>query len=291
MNNLIKYAENKKEEAKEAGDADDGNEQFFNEEFSFYGNSVKDEFKERIILGELEEESAKDVALTIRNKGLSSLFDEIAKLMKKPMLTPQEIRKISELSSQYELSEEYIAMLAAHLAAKEKFSVQILVSRAMNIFGQGITSAEILGAYLSEQEKERKDLIEYKKIFGIINRKPSKKENDYLHKWSVEYGFGVPIVAEAYSFSSIKTSNVSFVYMDKILTDWHEHSCKTVEECRARYNERGEELKRNAEEKREAEERRRPSRKAEKPKKRYGEFDAEEAFKLALDRSFTSDGE
>ena len=45
----------------------------------------------------------------------------------------------------------------------------------------------------------------------------------------------------------------------------------------------------SAEEKREANAKRRPDRKEPKPPKRYGEFDAEEAFKLALDRSFADD--
>jgi hypothetical protein len=60
-------------------------------------------------------------------------------MMHKTMLTPAEIRRLSELSSQYELTEEYIAMLAAHLAGENMLSVGILVKRAMTLVGQGVT--------------------------------------------------------------------------------------------------------------------------------------------------------
>lgn len=276
----------------EAGVIEEGaeeKEEFFDEEVSFYGNSVKNEFEERTLVQELDEQPSKEIAATIRNKKLCGLFDEIAMLMQKPMLTPQEIRRLSELVSQYELSEEYILTLAAHLNEKGALTVNAVVNRATNLVGKGVNTADELNAYITEKEKESKDIAEYKKIFGINNRKISPRENDYLHKWSSEYCFGAVIVEEAYSQCSINTAKLSLAYIDKILTDWHEHSCKTLDECRDRYRERKAELIKEAEAKREANAKRRPEKSQPKQVKRYGEFDAEEAFKLALDRSFAAE--
>lgn len=254
-------------------------------EVSFYGNCVRDEFPERTILGELEEESGEEIARTIRSNKLAALFDECAALMHKTMLTPAEIRRISELSSQYELSEEYIALLAAHLNEENMLSVGILVKRAITLVGRGIANVEALAEYIANREREKSELYEYKRIFGIYDRSLSKTEREYLEKWSKEYGYGTEIVGMAYDITVLNTQKCSFRYMDKLLSDWHAASCKTLTECETRYEEYKRELDALAEEKRQKTEKRRVEKK--KPEKRYGDFDPEEAFRMALARSFS----
>ena len=254
-------------------------------EVSFFGNTLSHEFAERTYLGELEEEGAKQVAKTIRDNKLLSLIDELAKLMGKPMLTPREIRSISQLSSQCSLSEEYIAVLAAHVKETGSFSVTNLVNRALSLVKEGVMTTETLTEYITSREEDRKIPKEYKRIFGIYKRAFSDKEKEYLVKWVDGYGFGEAIVRKAYDISTINTGDLSFVYMDKLLTDWHEGGCKTVSECEVRYAERKLEIEREVEQRKSQNEKRRPETKK-KPEKRYGDFDPEEAFKLAIGRSF-----
>lgn len=257
-------------------------------EVSFYGNKVSCEFPEREILGELTEQSAKSVATTIRDKRLASLFDEIANMMGKAMLTPQEIKKISELVSQYELSEEYIAMLAAHLLAGGKLSVGILIRRAINLVGDGIITADSLAEYISDREQEKNEYMEYRRIFGIFDRKLSPMEKELLRKWSREFTFGIEIVTMAYDICVMNTAKLSFKYMDKLLSDWNESGCKTLEDCEKRYTERKAELDAEIQKKKDDNEKRRPqkTKEASTGKVKYGDFDPEEAFRIALSRSF-----
>ena len=257
-------------------------------EVSFFGNKLTEEFPEREVLGELAEESALSVAKTIRDKRLASLFDEIAAMMGKAMLTPQEIKRISELSSQYELSEEYIATLSAHLLAEGKLSVGILVRRAMKLAGDGVITAEHLSEYIKDKEREKDEYMEYRRIFGIFERKLSPTEKAFLHKWSRELAYGTEIVTMAYDIAVLNTSKLSFSYMDKLLTDWSEHGCKTLSECEGRYAERKAELDAENQKKREDMEKRRPAKptEAKATKVKYGDFDPEEAFRIALSRSF-----
>ena len=63
--------------------------------------------------------------------------------------------------------------------------------------------------------------------------------------------------------------------MDKILTAWHEAGCKTLAECVAHQGEQ----KSTAEEPKRA-------KKSEAPKLRYGDFDIDDAFQKALNRSY-----
>ena len=256
-------------------------------EVSFFGNKVTEEFADRGS-DDLVEETAKEVAKTIRDNKLASLFDECAKMMNKLMLTPQEIRRISELSSQYALSEEYILTLAAHLLEEGNLSVGILVKRAITLAGEGIVSIEALSDYISEKEARKSEFTEYRRIFGIYNRSFSAKEKELLLRWSKEFSYGTEVVGMAYDITVMNTSKLSFKYMDKLLTDWHDNGCLTLQQCEKRYIERKAELDKAAEEEKEKNAKRRPDKK-DKPAKRYGDFDPEEAFKLALARSYSSD--
>ena len=256
-------------------------------EVSFYGNKLTEEFPEREVLGELTEESSLSVAKTIRDKRLASLFDEIAAMMGKAMLTPQEIKRISELASQYELSEEYIATLSAHLLEQGNLSVGVLIRRAMKLAGDGVLTAEHLSEYIKDKERERDEYMEYRRVFGIFDRKLSPTEIKYISKWSRDLAFGTEIVTMAYDITVMNTSKLSFSYMDKLLCDWHEHGCTTLGECETRYAERKAELEAEAEKKSADNEKRRSSKKTETTSKvKYGDFDPEEAFRIALSRSF-----
>ena len=67
-------------------------------------------------------------------------------------------------------------------------------------------------------------------------------------------------------------------YMDAILTSWHEAGCKTLSECKAKIE--ADRVNRAAEKSKRKQEKSRP----ETP--RYGDFDVNEAFINAIDRSF-----
>ena len=251
---------------------------------SVYGNSVTEEFEEHIFKGELYEQTAKETANTIRRKKLASLFDECARLMGKHMLSPLETKRIASLCSQYGLDDEYIAVLASHLANKGTFTVNRLVNKAIKLSeDKDINTAEELERYLSDKERESADMMELRRLFGIYDRSLSSKEVGYFKKWLYEYCFGTPVIAEAYDWAVNNTSGRKYSYMDKLLTDWHSAGCKTVEACRERYEQVRAEQNRAASEKKSCAAK--TQTKTERIKPAYN-FDPEEAFRLALARSF-----
>ena len=125
---------------------------------------------------------------------------------------------------------------------------------------------------------------DFKSIFGIHNRVLSESERAYADRWFGEYGFDDPIVNKAFSFSTEYTGDKKYRYMDKIITAWYEAGCKTVEECIAD-SEKGRS-------KMAAEKAQKEGEKKSKTKKttpRYGEFDVNDAFSKALQRSYGDD--
>ena len=245
--------------------------------------TITEEFEERIRLGEIREVTAKETATSIRNSGLADMISECASLMKRSSFNSSEIKELTALYEQYALSEEFIVTLAAYLAEHGKLTVTKLVNRAIKLAEREIDNPAALEAYIIERESESEAEREFRKLFGIYGRAPSKTEKECFKKWSSDYGYFTEIVGEAYDIAVTNATRGHLSYADKLLTRWYESGCRTLSECLARYE--ADEAEKKA--KKEAE---KQSKGATKPKKeRYGDFDPEEAFLKALERSYGED--
>jgi DnaD/phage-associated family protein len=118
---------------------------------------------------------------------------------------------------------------------------------------------------------------EYRRVLGIYGN-ISKSQKEYIRKWSEDFGYSTEILAEAYDIAMLNTGKGDLRYIDSVLSGWHEAGCKTVGECRAHS-----ETKR-AERTAKSTEKKYTKSKPEAP--RYGEFDINEAFEKALERSY-----
>lgn len=244
---------------------------------------ITEEFEERLTKDEIDERPSTEVADSIRDGNLKSAIDECATLMSLATMPTADVKNITALYTQYSLSPEYIVTLAAYLAEVGKLTVRNLCNQAIRLQGTGCDTVEALESYIQNKTAESDSDWEFRRIFGIYNRNLSQSERSYFKKWSEEYGFSVAIVSEAYDKAVLNTQNGRryMQYMDTVLTAWHNAGCKTVAECLAQSE--AEKPKQEAPEKRQS------RREAEKP--RYGDFDVNEAFRLALERSYGKDND
>ena len=243
--------------------------------------SITEEFEERLLRGEIEEEPSKKVAKDIRDMALADMLSECARLMNKAVLSTQEVKKIVALRTQYALSDEYILTLAAYLSDKNSLSVPRLIDKALKFVEKGIDSAEALEAHIKIIESESGVIRELKKTLGITDRPLSTKEKEYFKKWSSEYGYFTEIIGMAFDICVNNISRRSFAYMDKVLTAWYNAGCRTRSECLQKSEEVRLELKKKNKEK--------ATKKKAEEKPRYGDFDVKDAFKRALERSYGKD--
>lgn len=231
------------------------------------------------------EVSSINVALEIKNKGLSSLLAECARLMGKPLLSSTETKKIVNVYVQYSLNEEYIITLAAFLKERNMLSAMRLVSDAERLVKSGIDCTEELEIYLAKKAKLSEAEWMYKKFFAIYDRPLSEDESERAERWFCTYGYGEGIVGLAYSITTTNKGRLEIPYMDSIVTGWFNSGCKTVEDCRAENEKfKGEWNRQNAT----ADESAKPQRRRTKEKPRYGDFDVADAFAKALERSYGS---
>lgn len=248
--------------------------------------SVSEEFSDSYNESDIEEMDSADVASEIRNENLAAMLTECQALMQKGALSTQEIKTICILNTEYALSPEYVTVLAAHIAAKGKLTATRLRDEAKRLVSKGIDTLESLEKYIIDRENESADEWEMRRVVGIYNRNLSDTERAYFKKWTNDYGYSVNIVSFAFDVAVLSTGKLSFPFMDKLLSSWHEAGCTTLDECRTAHASH----KAQAEGAAQAKPQRARTR-SEAPKPRYGDFDVGEAFQHALSRSFGDDEE
>ena len=239
------------------------------------------EFEERLRSSEILDEGSLKAAKDIRDNKLHALFAELESIMSRT-INSQESKLISSLYTQYKLDEEYIATLASYLAEKKKLTPKRLVDTALKLCESEIDTIERLTSYITDKESESEVVYAFKSIFGAGTRPITSKEKAYFEKWSREYGYFTNIVKEAYDITVNATGKINMPYTDKILEGWYKAGCRTLAECRAKYDEESE--KRRAQKSAA-----KTARKAKEQKDRYGDFDITDAFNKALERSYGED--
>lgn len=230
------------------------------------------------------EQGAAEVAKDIRDNELHALINECQQMLGKSQLSPQEVKLLTGLNTQYGLCPEYILLLATHLNGKEgtKFTLHKLALRCRSLANNGIDTVDELDEYIKKAESASSIQSQIKLLFGIYGRNLTGKEKEYIQRWSELYGYDIPIITAAFDRLPAGGS-MSFSYIDKILTDWYDHRCTTVAECEKRHEEYlGEKESAKSASGKTPQERRAPKKTA----PRFGDFDPEEAFRRALARTY-----
>lgn len=241
--------------------------------------NIRMEFPSRVCAGELREEGAAEVARAIRDNELASLMEECARLVGKPTLNGKDAKSIAALYTQYGLTEEYIVTLLSDLvrhSMEGRTTVTRLVNTALRLADEGIETIDALNEYFRLRDEKGEWERSVRRILGIYGRALSPSEKERFARWTEVYGYADDILAKAYDITVNNTGKASTAYMDKLLTAWNAAGLHTLAECE-RYSEEHREAsfaKENA------------APKKAKEKERFGTFDPEEAFRLALARSY-----
>ena len=91
-----------------------------------------------------------------------------------------------------------------------------------------IKTYEELDHYFSKAEKLnglKKEVANKLRILRPLNT----FEEEYISKWTDEYGYGLDVIELALKRSVLKP-NAGFKYYDELLTDWHTKGLSTPEE-------------------------------------------------------------
>ncbi len=238
---------------------------------------IEDVYPERLVQDGVVDEDRRTVAKTIQSEELVGLLEDSAKLLEKPTLNDFEVKIITGLYSQYGLTEEYIYTLLSDIAKRStKPTVKKLEVEAIRLLSRGIDTTEALCEYFHHRDNvtESERVVRHALSLG---RTLSPSEKKMAERWVFEYGYGEELILLAYDFATASTQNPTLKYLDPILKSWQENGIHTVREAKTFREAHKSEKK--------------PSKKQKKETPRYGNFDPEEAFRRALERSYGEDSE
>lgn len=92
----------------------------------------------------------------------------------------------------------------------------------------GVKTFSDLEIYYEKQESLQKIEKAIQKKLGIL-RPLTEFEKGYIQKWAVDFSYGMDIIEIALKKSTSKV-NITFDYLNSVITNWHDRDLKTVED-------------------------------------------------------------
>lgn len=172
-----------------------------------------------------DEESAKP--LTFREytpEEISSMQDkDIQKLTRCAEKTYGKLLSYAEISTLISLYKfigiprDVLTVLIEYTGSLGKKTMAYLKNAALDWQEHGIDSAKKAHEYITYLEQQKNYYATVKDVLGIYGREFTKKEREFLDKWS-ELKFTTEQIKDAYERTVDATGKISFAYMNKILT-------------------------------------------------------------------------
>lgn len=198
-----------------------------------------EEKKASFVPGERPAYSENDVLRAMDSDGdFRSLYGEVQRLLGKTLNT-EELKLLLGFHRYLGLPGEVISLLVCYCKerARQKGalrnpSLRTIEKEAYFWAEQGIDTFEEAAAYIRTQNLKNTQMEQLKNILQIRGRNLTAGENRYAESW-LEMGFEKEVIALAYERTCLNTGGLSWAYMNKILTRWHEaglHTMQTIKQ-------------------------------------------------------------
>ena len=175
--------------------------------------------------------SPEDIQKSEKSKYRARAIESINTQFFQGLMSPSWYTDIDMWFNKFGFDEQVMIALFSYCADKKALHRNYIQAVAEGWSKNNIKNFEELDEYFSKMEKInvfKKDII--KKL--RLNRPLNTFEEEYIVKWTTEYGYGMDIIEIALKRSTLK-SNAGFEYYDTLLTDWHSKGLVTPEEVNA----------------------------------------------------------
>ncbi|MBQ2732796.1 MAG: DnaD domain protein [Clostridia bacterium] len=181
----------------------------------------------------LPEYTASEISDMMReNRLLASLIDACQHTLGK-VFNAAENNVIITLNRQLGLDGEYILLLLAYCAEKDKKNLTYIQRMAADLVEKGVLTPPQLEEELVRRDEAKSGEGALRKMFGIGSRSLTKKESEIFTLWICDRKHSMELIKEAYERTVAKAGKASVPYCNTILEDWFANGIKTPEEARA----------------------------------------------------------
>ena len=172
------------------------------------------------------------------DRDFRAIYGEIQRILGR-VLNTEELKIILSFQRYLGMSPEVVCLLVNYCKdrARQKGnsrnpSLRSIEKEAYAWAERGIDTMEEAAAFIRNQNQWDSKLGQLMHVLQIHGRKLTVTEEKYARQW-LEMGFEPDAVAIAYDRTCVNTGNLSWSYMNKILTRWHEegiHTAKAIKE-------------------------------------------------------------
>lgn len=179
-------------------------------------------------VSENETEKSCNIAEAItQNEKLSDMFMFAQEILGKT-ITEKDMQTIYWFYEDLKMPIEVILLLIEYCVSKGKNRISYIEKVAVSWNEMGLNNVEAVTNYLKSEEQKTGFLYSVRRLMGIADRNLSQIEEQYLTKWHNDFMMSEEMIALAYEYCIIQTAKLSFPYMDKIITRWHNEGISTV---------------------------------------------------------------
>lgn len=175
--------------------------------------------------------SADDVKKTAENKYRAKAIDTINNEFFQGVMTPSWYGDIDLWFKKYTFDEEVMIALFRYCFNKSALHRNYVATVAEAWYKNKIKTFTDLDLYFQKEEKVKSIITTIKRKLRL-SRNLSVYEEAYIEKWNITYEYGMDVIEIALKKTTGKY-NLSFEYMDKLITSWHERGLKTPAEINA----------------------------------------------------------
>lgn len=196
--------------------------------------------KRTLVIGERPQYTENDVILAMDTDGdFRKLYGEVQHQLGKT-LTTEELKILLGFVRYLGLPMDVISMLVCYCKERSRQkgstrnpSLRTIEKEAYAWAEQGIDTMEEAVAFIQNQNMRRSRIGNLLRILQIRGRNLTAGEEKYAQKW-LDMGFSDEVIALAYERTCLNTGGLSWAYMNRILTSWHEGGMLTLEQVRAK---------------------------------------------------------
>lgn len=197
-----------------------------------------EEQRARTIAGERPAYTETDVMRAMDGDGeFRLLYGEVQRLLGRSLNT-EELKILLGFVRYLGLPGDVICVLVCYCKerARQKGSLRnpslrTIEKEAYAWAEQGIDTMEEAAAFIQAQNLRRSRLGQLMKTLQIRGRNLTPGEEKFANQW-LEMGFQMDAIAIAYERTCLNTGGLSWAYMHKILTRWHEAGLHSAEEVK-----------------------------------------------------------
>lgn len=165
------------------------------------------------------------------------LYGEVQRLLGK-VLNTEELKILLGFTRYLGMTADVISVLVCYCKERNRQkgilrnpSLRTIEKEAYAWAEQGIDTLEEAAAYIQRRNLRQSRLQQLMNTLQIRGRNLTAGEERYAQSW-LDMGFDMEAISMAYERTCLNTGGLSWAYMNKILTRWHEAGLHTAEAVR-----------------------------------------------------------